>query len=148
MELLPIALLEASSPSKAETFFGKIPFLGWMIARILQDRRFHPISITYKNLLSARDHDVVIEKWHEDERGDAVRLMRILAEELGWRPPQFLPGDPCLVALWAYEDGLDDVAAILRIEDEWGIKFTDEEVAVIYKLKLLDLVQLIKTKSQ
>ena len=38
---------------------------------------------------------------------------------LCWKPPVFIPTDPCLVALWAHKDGLDDLAAIKRIEHEW-----------------------------
>lgn len=148
MDPLPKAPLEATAPSKAEAFFGNIPLLGWMIARTLQDQRFYPIEVAYKSQLNARDYDEVIGEWHQDQRADAARLMSILAEEFGWTPPHFIPSDPCLVAFWAHEDGLDDVAAFKRIEDAWGIQFADEELSDTYKVRLLDLVHLIQTKSQ
>jgi hypothetical protein len=147
MDPLPKDPLETTAPSKAEALFGKIPLLGWMIARILEARRFHPIEVAYMSQLNARDYDEVIGKWHQDQRADAARLMTILAEEFGWTTPHFMPSDPCLVAFWAHEDGLDYLAAFKRIEDEWGIQFTDEELFDTYKVSLLDLVHLIQTKK-
>jgi hypothetical protein len=148
MNPLPKAPLVATRPSKLEAFFGKIPLLGWTIAHAMQDQRFHPIEKEYKRILMSRDHDEVLAQWVPDQRSDATRLMTLLEEELGWKPPSFIPSDPCLVAFWAHEDGLDDVAAITRIEREWGINFNDEEVATLFNNDLHAFIDLIKTKSQ
>ncbi len=75
-------------------------------------------------------------------------MMTLLEEELGWKPPAFILGDPCLVAFWAHEDGLDDVAAIRRIEHEWGIDFSYEELAKLQDYDLQAFIALIKNKSQ
>jgi len=51
-----------------------------------------------------------------------------VATEIGWPNDRFLPSDPAATLLWAHEDGLDDTAAIMAIEAEWGIRIGDEEV--------------------
>ena len=145
---LPKAPLEATTPSKPEAFFGKIPLLGWGIAHAMQDQRFQPIENAYKRLLISRDRDEVLAQWCPEQRSDAVRLMTILEEELGWKPPAFIPTDPCLVAFWAHDDGLDDDAGIERIEHEWGIEFSDEELAKLQDYDLQTFIDLIKNKSQ
>ena len=74
--------------------------------------------------------------------------MAVLEEELGWEPPVFIPTDPCLVALWAHEDGLDDVAAIKRIEHDWGVQLSKEEIARVQGYDLQNFISLLRTKSQ
>jgi hypothetical protein len=148
MNPLPKAPLMATTPSKTEAFFGKIPILGWTIAHAMQEQRFHPIENEYIRLLMSRDLEDTIARWTPNQRSDAARLMTILEEELGWKPPSFIPTDPCLVAFWAHKDGLDDIAAIRRIEHEWGIDFSDEEIENLRGFDLQDLISLIQTKSQ
>ena len=148
MNPLPKAPLEATTPSRPEAFFGKIPILGWTIAHAMQNQRFHPIESAYKQILTSRDRDEALAEWSPDQRSDAARMMTLLEEELGWKPPTFIPTDPCLVAFWAHEDGLDDVAAIRRIEHEWGIEFSDEELAKLQDYDLQAFIALIKNKSQ
>jgi hypothetical protein len=74
--------------------------------------------------------------------------MIILEEEFGWKPSAFIPSDPCCVALWAHEDGLDDVSALRRIEREWGIRLSDHDISKIWEIDLHGLVSLIKSRSQ
>lgn len=148
MNPLPKAPLEATEPSKCEAFLRKIPFLGWAIAHALEGQRFQPIEQEYKKLLRSRDRDEVLALWSPEQRQDVARLMTLFEEELGWKPPAFIPTDPCLVAFWAHEDGLDNVAAIKRIEHEWGIEFSDRDIAKIPHYDLQSFIALIKTKSQ
>ena len=114
----------------------------------MQNQRFHPIESAYKQILTSRDRDEALVEWSPDQRSDAARMMTLLEEELGWKPPTFIPTDPCLVAFWAHEDGLDDVAAIRRIEHEWGIEFSDEELAKLQDYDLQAFIAIIKNKSQ
>ena len=147
MNPLSKAPLEATTPSRPEAFFGKIPLLGWAIAHAMQHQRFHPIENAYKQTLTSRGRDEALAEWSPDQRSDAARMMTLLEEEFGWKPPAFIPTDPCLVAFWAHEDGLDDVAAIRRIEHEWGIEFSDEEIAKLQDYDLQAFIALIKTKA-
>lgn len=140
--------LEATTPSTLEAFLGKIPFLGWTFAHAIQNNRFHPIVTEFKRVLMSRDRDDANEEWDPGQRSDATRLMRIFEEEMGWEPPTFIPSDPCRVAFWAHADGLDDVAAVQRIEREWGIDFSDEEIAKIWDCELQTFIALIQTKCQ
>ena len=50
--------------------------------------------------------------------------------------------------MWAYEDGLDDTAAINDIEKEFVVAFTDEEWLEYYQKTLLDLVDGILERSE
>lgn len=147
MDALPKEILQATTPSRSETVFSKIPFLGWAIAHTLQDQRFQPIEKAYKRLLNSRNGDEALAQWPPDQRADAARLMIILEEELGWKPAHFIPTDPCLVAFWAHEDGLDSVAATARIQDEWKMKFTDQELAKSLDADLQDLITWVKAKA-
>lgn len=148
MKPLPKAPLEATMPSKTEAFFAKMPVLGWAIAHAFQKQRFRPIEDAYKKLLMSRDRDESLAQWPPEQRSDAAVLMAVLEEELGWTPPRFVPTDPCLVAFWAHEDGLDDLAALKRIEHEWGIELSNEEIASIQDYNLQDFISLLRTKSQ
>jgi len=148
MNPLPKALLEATTPSRGEVFFRKIPLLGWTIAHAIQEHRFHPIENAYKEILASRGRNETLAEWPADQRSDAARMMTVLEEELGWKPPAFIPADPCLVAFWAHQDGLDDVAAIRRIEHEWGIEFSDGEIAKLQDFDLQAFIALIKRKFE
>lgn len=148
MNALPKSLLEETAPSEAESILMKIPLLGWSIAHALEINRFRPIIEYYENILSARDPNQVVASWSEEEYFIAQPLMKILEEELGWKNALFIPTDPCVVAIWAHQDGLDDVAAFQSIEHTWGIQFTDEDLHKIAEFNLRDFVALIKTRSQ
>jgi hypothetical protein len=148
MNALPKEPLEATSPSRAESILMKIPFIGWGIAHALEESRFRPIISQYEQILRSREANEVFDSWPSEDSPVAERLMTILEEEFGWNPSLFIPRDPCLVALWAHEDGLDDVSALGRIEREWGIQFSEEDLSKMWALNLQDLVTLIKTRSQ
>jgi len=148
MNPLPTLHLKETEPSKFERFFERIPIFGTAVAWAFQDRRFRPIERAYTELLRARDHDDTIAQWPEDLRADAIHLMTILEQELGWKPAHFVPDDPCLVAFWAHQDGLDDVCAIQSIETAWGIDLSAAALDGLYDISLLELLHLVKSQSQ
>ena len=148
MEPLPAALLEATEASKLERTFGKIPILGWAIAAFMEQTRFQPIQDEYTRVLASRRQEDVLTLWEDESRPIAERLIVILGEEFGWKPPYFMPNDPFSVAFWAHEDGLDDISAIERVEAEWGIELTEDDIEDSFRGDLHRFVRLIKKKSE
>ena len=77
-----------------------------------------------------------------------MKLLTIIDDNFGWTNTRFVPWDPVAVAMWAYEDGLDDTAAISNVEKAFGVTFTDEEWLEYYQKTLLDLVDGILERSE
>jgi acyl carrier protein len=49
--------------------------------------------------------------------------------------------------MWAYEDGLDDMAAISDIEKAFGVTFTDDEWLRMYGGTLAELIDVLLLKA-
>ena len=59
----------------------------------------------------------------------------------------FIPDDPCRIVFWAYLDCLDAVEAQEMIEDEFNVKFSEEEIKLTDSFTMKELVELTKRKT-
>lgn len=114
--------------SIARAAWARIPILGWWLA----DLRWKRAAAPFRHMV----HDHLIRRDSAPGQGFsdvetariAARCAALVASEIGWPNDRFLPDDPAPTVFWAHEDGLDDTAAIMAIEAEWGIRIGDEEV--------------------
>jgi hypothetical protein len=148
MNPLSIKPILDSEPSWFEKKIAKIPLIGEVIACELERSRFRPIAKEYSKILKDRDPDQALSLWNQEDLNMAKKIMEILNESMGWEFPRFIPGDPCYIAFWSFEDGLDVVEASENIESAWNIKFTEKEEKSTTDYTLQQLIDLIKLKSQ
>lgn len=127
MKPLVCDALWTTQPSSAERILLWIPFLGWPFAASLQDERFRPLVRCIEQQLLGRPD--TSELWPTDPLRQKLSsaLRRLIKEEFGWPNDHFIPADPFGIALWAHQDGLDDVSAVRRIEQEFGYQMPDSE---------------------
>ena len=123
-----------------------IPIIGWIFGAALGRERFAPVVQRYEGTLKQRDPMLVRDTWKVEEREIVDRLAIIVSEEIGWKYPRFMPTDPLSVVFWAHQDGLDDAAAVQRIEQEFGITMSLEESCSLSRGTMIDLVAAIRAK--
>ena len=103
-----------------------LPPIGWMLSHWGWQRWAAPNRMEYEKTLRERP-DIPVTVWgNQHQQAAAMKLLTI----------------------WAYEDGLDDSAAISDIEKAFGVTFTDEEWLEHYQKTLLDLVDGIHERSE
>ena len=104
--------------------------------------------MSYEKTLRERP-DIPVTVWGSaHQQAAALKLMMVIDDNFGWPNIRFVPWDPVCVAMWAYEDGLDDTAAIRDIEKAFSVTFTDDEWLEYYQKTLLDLVDGILERSK
>ncbi len=64
----------------------------------------------------------------EEHQAFAQTVCEIVQKEMGWPNDHFIPEDSAGVVFWAHEDGLDNVTAIMEMEDTFGIVVTDRDL--------------------
>ena len=148
MNSLPISLVEDTKPSKLEKRIGKVPILGWAIASDIEQSRFKPIVKEYKRILKERNEDEALALWPLEDLTMVQRITEILKDQMDWEYPRFIPSDPCCIAFWSHLDPLDAVDATEDIEKEWNIKFSEYDEEASKDFTLMQLIELIKQKSQ
>jgi len=117
-----------------------LPLIGWMWNHLRWQRWAGPNRMSYEKTLRERP-DIPITVWGSDhQQAVALKLLMVIDDNFGWPNTRFVPWDPVCVAMWAYEDGLDDTAAMSDIEKALGVTFTDEEWMANYKLTLIELI--------
>lgn len=116
---LDTAILEGT---RFDRTLEQIPVVGWIWADLRWKSRANPIVREIHALLANRS-TVTVSIFGDDPslRETAATMANIAAQEIGWPNDRFLPDDPLATVLWAHEDGLDDMAAIQSIEEEFGI---------------------------
>ena len=140
-------LLDATSPSRWESRLQKIPILGWIFAHAMFQDRIKSIVKNIKEQVKVRDKLDVRLYWTEDDWPIALKLFDIVRDTMGWNPCLFIPEDPCRIVFWSYIDCMDGVEARRMIEDEFKLKFTDNEITQIEQFTMLELVHLIRKQS-
>lgn len=124
------------------------PPIGWILNQSRWQHWARPVRKQYEAALRERPI-VPADTWgNSDQQAIAASLLTIIDENFGWPNTRFVPWDPVAVAMWAYEDGLDDTAAISDVEKEFGVAFTDEVWLEYYQKTLLDLVDGILEQSK
>lgn len=88
--------------------------------------------------------DIPVSVWgNAHQQAVASKLLTIIDDNFGWPNTRFVPWDPVCVAMWAYEDGLDDTAAMSDIETAFGVVFADDEWLEHYNRTLIELIDII-----
>ena len=140
-------LMDYADPPAAKWLMW-LPPIGWMLSHWGWQRWAAPNRMAYEKTLRERP-DIPITVWgNQLQQAAALKLLTIINDNFGWPNTRFVPWDPVAVAMWAYEDGLDDTAAISDIEKAFGVTFTDEEWLEHYQKTLLDLVDGIHERSE
>jgi len=117
-----------------------LPPVGWMLSHWGWQRWAYPIRSRYEATLRERP-DIPVTVWgNTQQQCVALKLLSIIDDNFGWPNTRFVPWDPVCVAMWAYEDGLDDTAAMSDIEKAFAVTFTDEEWMAHYNLTLIELI--------
>ena len=140
-------LLHYADPPAAKWLMW-LPPIGWMLSHWGWQRWAAPNRMAYEKTLLGRP-DIPVTVWgNQHQQAAALKLLTIIDDNFGWPNTRFVPWDPVAVAMWAYEDGLDDTAAISDVEKEFAVAFTDEEWLEYYQKTLLDLVDGILERSE
>jgi acyl carrier protein len=133
-----------------ERFMRFIPILGWGIADYMWGRRTRHIVLKIERQLEEREKPPESIWGSDPERIALAKIVcKILAEELSWPNDHFIPEDPVNILLWSHVDGLDDVEAVLQLEEKLGVKITEEQTAAWSDGTLGEMVDcLLEMKSQ
>jgi len=139
--------LKSYSEPASEKWLLWLPPIGWLWNHLRWQRWASPIRSRYEATLRGRQ-EVPIEVWGDEaHQAVAIRILAIINDNFGWPNTRFVPWDPVCVAMWAYEDGLDDMAAISDIEKEFGVTFTDNEWLEHFGTSLSVLVESIVART-
>lgn len=140
-------LVQYSDPPFAKWLMW-FPPIGWLLHQFRWQHWARPVRKQYE--ASLRERPVIpADTWgNPDQQAIAASLLTIIDDNFGWPNTRFVPWDPVAVAMWAYDDGLDDTAAISDVEKEFAVAFTDEEWLEYYHKTLLDLVDSILERSE
>ena len=140
-------LMDNADPPAAKWLMW-FPPIGWILNQSRWQHWARPVRKQYEAVLRERPI-IPADTWgNSDQQAVAASLLTIIDDNFGWPNTRFVPWDPVAVAMWAYEDGLDDTAAISDVEKEFGVAFTDEEWLEYYQKTLLDLVDGILERSE
>lgn len=140
-------LLKYSDPPMVK-WLQWFPPIGWLLNQTRWQHWARPVRQQYEAAL--RDRPVIpADTWgNPEQQAIADLLLAIIDDNFGWPNTRFVPWDPVAVAMWAYEDGLDDTAAISDIEKAFLVTFTDEKWLEYYQKTLFDLVDGIHERSK
>ncbi len=124
--------------SRAERFWKRVPFLGWIVASHLWAKRAGPFRRRLFEQIEARPRTPG-SAW-----GGASRVAQVVCEvaqtEMGWPSASFVPDDPVAVVFWSYDDGLDAQAALGEIRDRFDCDLPDEAALPFFEKTLGELV--------
>ena len=139
-------LKEYSEP-KSEKWLLWLPPIGWLWNHSRWQRWASPHRQAFEQILRGRP-DIPMDVWGDTEhQGAAGRVLAIIDDNFGWPNGRFVPWDPVCVAMWAYEDGLDDMSAISDIENTFGVTFPDALWLDIYQGTLAELIDALLAKA-
>ena len=124
-----------------------LPPIGWLLSQLRWQRWARPNRMAYEKTLCGRP-DIPITVWgNQHQQAAGLKLLTIIDDNFGWPNTRFVPWDPVCVAMWAYEDGLDDMSAISDIEKAFGVTFTDDEWLEMYAGTLAELIDVLLLKA-
>ena len=127
----------------SEKWLMWLPPFGWLWNQLRWQRRAGPNRSAYEMTLRERP-DIPVSVWgNAHQQAVASKLLTIIDDNFGWPNTRFVPWDPVCVAMWAYEDGLDDTAAMSDIETAFGVVFADDEWLEHYNRTLIELIDII-----
>ena len=139
--------LKAYSEPTSEKWLMWLPPIGWLWNHTRWQRWAGPNRMAYEKTLCGRP-DIPVTVWgNQHQQAAGLQLLTIIDDNFGWPNTRFVPWDPVSVAMWAYEDGLDDMAAISDIEKAFGVTFTDDEWLEMYAGTLAELIDVLLLKA-
>jgi hypothetical protein len=99
-----------------------LPILGWVIADQRWKYAMRPERERMRAILESRSGST-INTFRQD--ADFLAFVggscEIIRDEIGWPNDRFISEDDCGAVLWAYDDGLDDVLAVIEIEEKFNL---------------------------
>jgi hypothetical protein len=107
-------VVRAVPTTALERVFWRVPFIGWELKSRREDGIMRPTVDGINAQLQARP-DFAINA-PADVLVVATRLSEIIRREMHWENSRYIPNDPIEVLLWPHWDGVDDLAAILKME--------------------------------
>ena len=125
-----------------------LPPIGWLLSQLRWLCWARPNRMAYEKTLRERPVIPVTVWGNQHQQAAGLKLLTIIDDNFGWPNTRFVPWDPVCVAMWAYEDGLDDMAAISDVDEAFSVTFTDDEWLEYYQKTLLDLVEGILERSE
>lgn len=132
-------LMDYADPPVAKWLMW-LPPIGWILNQSRWQHWAGPVRKQYEATLRERPI-IPADIWgNAEQQAVAATLLTIIDDNFGWPNTHFVPWDPVVVVMWAYEDGLDDTAAISDIEKAFSVAFTDDAWREYYRRTLLDLV--------
>ena len=142
--------IRQSAPSKFETIWAHVPFVGKVIEMLMYKSRFNEYVLRINRTLNVRLEEDIISSWRQvgHDYEIAKKLMNISQSWMGWPKPFFLPSDPVAVVFWAYDDDLDADDAKLEIEETFKIVFSDDDIIKSVDLDFGDFVEMIESKTK
>lgn len=139
-------LKEYSEP-KSGKWLMCLPPIGWLWDHMRWQRWAGPIRSRHEATLRGRP-EIPVETWGDAAHHVvATHILAIIDDNFGWPNTRFVPWDPVCVVMWAYEDGLDDMAAISDIEKAFNVTFTDDEWLEMYAGTLAELINVLLLKA-
>lgn len=139
-------LKEYSEP-KSDKWLMWLPPIGWLLSQMRWQRWAGPLRSRHEATLRERPIIPVTVWGNQHQQAAGLKLLTIIDDNFGWPNTRFVPWDPVCVAMWAYEDGLDDMAAISDIETAFGVTFTDDEWLEMYAGTLAELIDVLLLKA-
>ncbi|MFZ4781439.1 MAG: hypothetical protein ACOYLC_03920 [Armatimonadaceae bacterium] len=139
-------LTEYSEP-KSDKWLMWLPPIGWLWSHMRWQRWARPNRMAYEKTLRERPIIPVTVWGNQQQQTAGLKLLTIIDDNFGWPNMRFVPWDPVSVAMWAYEDGLDDMAAISDIEKAFGVTYTDDEWLEMYAGTLAELIDVLLLKA-
>jgi len=139
--------LKGYSEPVSEKWLMWLPPIGWLWNHMRWQRWAGPIRSRHEATLRGRP-EIPLDTWGDAAHlAVATHILAIIDDNFGWPNTRFVPWDPVCVAMWAYEDGLDDMAAISDIEKAFKVTFTDDEWLEMYAGTLAELIDVLLLKA-
>jgi hypothetical protein len=155
MELSDIAPLDGSFLSRidadepwTEKVSKVVPILGWIVLSHLWTKRVGPIRRRLSDQLVSRP-PITRRAWEGDARYRAIAqiVCEVAQTEMGWPTDAFIAQDSFGVVFWSYDDGLDMEWAMIKIEEQLGIKISDAHIAQMIDKTLGEFVAYLAERS-
>jgi hypothetical protein len=139
--------LKKYSEPKSGKWLMWLPPISWLWSHMRWQRWAGPLRSRYEATLRERPIIPVTVWGNQQQQTAGLKLLTIIDDNFGWPNTRFVPWDPVCVAMWAYEDGLDDMAAISDIEKAFSVTFTDDEWLEMYAGTLAELIDILLLKA-
>ena len=110
-------------PSRFERVCVFVPLVGWIVAAIMERRRWRPRIRHIERQLVARTHSAA-SAWRDDPRRAAVAriVSRVIRDLFDWPNAYFLPDDRLDLLMWSCGDAFAPIASAFAIERITGVK--------------------------